>query len=76
MSGLPERPLPSLLELERMNVRTLRQFVRSLPAFPIHGRAVSVAVRTDLLQMLKSYLEQQDTERRRNGAPTKQSSSL
>jgi hypothetical protein len=62
---LPDQFYPSLLELERMNVHSLRRYARALPEFPIAGRAISNALRAELIQLLKSHLERLDTNLRR-----------
>ncbi|MEX1055047.1 MAG: BMC domain-containing protein [Rhodothermales bacterium] len=41
--------------LDSMTVTELRTFVRDLPDFPIHGRAVARARKEDLIEALRHY---------------------
>ena len=41
--------------LDSMTVSELRTFVRDLPDFPIHGRAVARARKEDLIEALRHY---------------------
>lgn len=53
----------SLFELQDMAVPELRHYARSLPDFPIAGREISRANKSELLQMFKSTEERRNTER-------------
>lgn len=49
-------------ELETYPVHELRRYARSVPGFPIHGREISKANRSELLQLIKTTEERNRTQ--------------
>lgn len=49
-------------ELEAYPVHELRRYARSIPGFPIHGREISKANRSELLQLIKTTEERNRTQ--------------
>jgi microcompartment protein CcmL/EutN len=58
----------SLLELETYPVHELRRYARSIPGFPIQGREISKANRSELLQLIKTTEERSRTQAARDAA--------
>lgn len=62
-------------ELEKYPVHELRRYARSVPGFPIQGREISKANRSELLQLIKSTEERSRTQAARDaasGAPARE----
>jgi microcompartment protein CcmL/EutN len=58
----------SLFELEKYPVHELRRYARSIPGFPIQGREISKANRSELLQLIKTTEERSRTQAAREAA--------
>jgi hypothetical protein len=55
-------------ELEKYPVHELRRYARSVPGFPIQGREISKANRSELLQLIKTTEERGRTQAARDAA--------
>jgi hypothetical protein len=55
-------------ELEKYPVHELRRYARSVPGFPIQGREISKANRSELLQLIKTTEERSRTQAARDAA--------